>query len=195
MRSRKYRIINHMTGQYVWYNATILRIDTDDPSQHKVLIVWDCADDSASVPSASAETIRDPDFLNSMVTFYQSRNDKWFTLTYTNEGFTSLLGFSKQEIQEKFRNCLMEMIHHEDRLHVVKQVKDQIKNGLNVELEYRLQTKEGNYLWVVEKSHLATGIDGQEYFNCLAGMVGVHMHLHDFIVRYHYQGIADGFQV
>lgn len=167
MRSRKYRIINHMTGKYVWYNATILRIDTDDPSQHKVLIVWDCADDSASVPSASAETIRDPDFLNSMVTFYQSRNDKWFTLTYTNEGFTSLLGFSKQEIQEKFRNCLMEMIHHEDRLHVVKQVKDQIKNGLNVELEYRLQTKEGNYLWVVEKSHLATGIDGQEYFNCL----------------------------
>lgn len=44
-RSRKYRVFSQDTGEYRWYEATIMRYDLDNPRQKKVLILWKNLDD------------------------------------------------------------------------------------------------------------------------------------------------------
>ena len=45
-----------------------------------------------------------------LIGILQCRNDQQFTITYMNEGFVTLFGYGKEEIQEKFQNSYFQMM-------------------------------------------------------------------------------------
>ena len=164
--SRKYRVLHRATGEYVWCEATVLRVMVDNPAQHKVLIVW------KELSGASAGKNRDASGDSAMeksllIGILQCRNDQQFTITYMNEGFVTLFGYGKEEIQEKFQNSYFQMIDSDDRQSLLRQFHDQLNNGNSVELEYRVKHKNGQVLWLLEKSQTYQGEDGCEYLNCV----------------------------
>ena len=164
--SRKYRVLHRATGEYVWCEATVLRLMADNTAQNKVLIVWKELEGALTEKSRG---ICDDSAMekNLLIGILQCRNDKLFTITYMNEGFVTLFGYGKEEIQEKFQNSYFQMIEPGDRQPMLRQLHDQLNIGNSVELEYRVKTKNGQVLWLLEKSQAYQGEDGCEYLNCV----------------------------
>ena len=163
-RSQRYRVLHRASGEYVWYEATALRVDIDDPKSHKALLIWKQLDQPV-LPCA--QTVGAPMTQNLLLGVQQCLNDQWFTLTYVNEGFISLLGYSAQELRERFQNRYIELVHPDDRLPMRRRFLEQLSSGDAQELEYRVVPKNGRSLWVLEKCQRITGEDGREYCNCI----------------------------
>lgn len=98
---------------------------------------------------------------------YQCKNDSYFSLTYVNEGFLSICGYTREEIREIYDDHYLKMIYHVDRDEIIEAVDSQIKSGKEVELEYRVITKSGNPVWVIDKARLLKDKDGNESFYCV----------------------------
>ena len=74
---------------------------------------------------------------------------------------------TEQEIQDRFNNQFVNLIYPADRQEFLRQVKEQLKSGNSVEVEYRVTAKDGRILWVLDKSRLVTGDEGKEHFVCV----------------------------
>ena len=61
----------------------------------------------------------------------------------------------------------MEMIHPEDQQAVRRRFLEQVRSSGVLELEYRVISKRGIPVWVLDKCRLAAGEDGREYLNCV----------------------------
>ncbi len=165
-RSQKCRVFHHGSGDYIWYELSILRINLENPRQHKLLLIWSKLENDECVPSeAPKEDLRFMD--NSLVGIQQCLNDGWFTIRHLNEGFITLFGYSREEIRQVFRNRFIEMIDPDDREGVLKSFRKEQFVRNTFEFEYRIRTKDGRVLWVLDKSQLFTGDDGVEYMNCV----------------------------
>ena len=57
---------------------------------------------------------------------FSCRFDERLTLLQMNKGFLSMLGYTRQEISDKFRNSFWEMIDYRDRLRTLEEVQRQI---------------------------------------------------------------------
>ena len=44
----RFRIYNRITGQYRWCQVTLLRVDSGNPYQHSVLLVWQTETEAAA---------------------------------------------------------------------------------------------------------------------------------------------------
>lgn len=167
-RSRSYRVLHRVSGEYLWYEATALRVDIDNPRRHKVLIIWrQQKRNPETALSLQNDEFSGPTTDDLIVGVKQCLNDRWFTMTYVNEGFIALFGYSREEIEEKFHNSYIEMIHPDDRLSVRRQFLDQLSSGNIQELEYRIVTKNGLTLWILEKCQMVNRGDGCECINCV----------------------------
>ncbi len=97
---------------------------------------------------------------------YICRNDKEFTLVSLGKNVTALGGYTLEDLEEGFGNRLSEIIYPDDREMVREEFSNQLKNGTNVRLDHRVILKNGEIMWVANKSHLLVGDDGQEYLHC-----------------------------
>lgn len=168
-RSREYRVFHRSSGDYHWYRATILRIDTEDPHRHRAMLVWrDVGGELAVRRGGEEETDRSSVDLTRKIPggVIQCRNDARFTLIRAGEGLTAMFGYSEEEIAGQFENCFLSMIHPDDRDQAVAQVRDQLRRGNSVEIEYRVRRKDGTVLWVLDKGQLVEE-DGEEYLYCV----------------------------
>ena len=165
-KSRKYRMYHCSTGDYIWYEVTILRIYADIPNQHKILVVWRlCEKNTASPKKASTSTCAVMD--SSLIGMQKCQNDRWFTIIDINDGFTTLLGYTRAEIEQVFHNRFVEMIHPEDREKAIREAREQQSKGNTFEIEYRVATKDGKVLWILDKSQLHTDDSGIDYISCV----------------------------
>ncbi|MCH1983039.1 diguanylate cyclase [Ruminococcus sp. OA3] len=165
-RSLNYRVFHQGSGNYIWYGLSILRINIENPRQHKLLMIWRKLKDYAGGPAVSPK--EDRQFIdNSLVGIQQCFNDGWFTIRHINEGFITLFGYSREEIERVFQNRFIEMIYPDDREKVLKYFRKEQSVRKTFEYEYRILTKDGRVLWVLDKSQLFTGEDGVEYMNCV----------------------------
>ncbi len=164
-RERKYRVLDQDTGVYRWCRATLLRIDIQNPRQRKVLLIWKRIDQPlCGAADEAAGFGRDPLYNRLMDGACQSLNDRWFTLTYVNTGLTNLVGYTREELAEKFHNRYLELVYPPDRELLWDKVQKQMRHGKTFEGEYRLMCKDGRIKWVLDRCVLATGEDGREYF-------------------------------
>lgn len=161
-RSRTYRVLHRTTGEYVWYETTLLRVDIDHPQSHKALIIWKELDTGPAPLPLAADASITQEVLAGIV---QCLNDNWFTIRYVNKGFVTMFGYGQKDIAERFNNRFIEMIHPADRLAVRRCFLNQLTVGSAQELEYRILTKDGRIVWVLDKCRLTEGDDGQEYLN------------------------------
>lgn len=98
---------------------------------------------------------------------FSCRFDEKLTLLQMNKGFLSMLGYTQQDIEEKFQNSFWEMIEQRDREVTLAEVQRQMALGPDKELEYRMTCKDGRTIWVLDKGHLLHDEEGNQYFCCV----------------------------
>lgn len=98
---------------------------------------------------------------------FSCRFDEKLTLLQMNKGFLSMLGYTQQDIEEKFQNSFWEMIEQRDREVTLAEVQRQMALGPDKELEYRMTCKDGRTIWVLDKGHLLYDEEGNQYFCCV----------------------------
>lgn len=161
----RFRIWDRISMGYIWCEASLLRIDMENPRQKKALIVWN-ESEKEKIYLGQEEDIRKRDaaLRNLVGGLQQCRNDRWLTITYVNNGFVSLMGYSEEEMRDRFGNRYINLIYPSDREMVVKNIREHMKSGDSTELEYRVVTKDGRVLWVLDKRRLMIDHNGDECF-------------------------------
>lgn len=74
------------------------------------------------------------------------------SVKYISDGIEKLVGYKPDEIY-KTRNFLLQLVHPDDREKVSKQIQN-LQNGSEATIEYRLLKKNGTYVWISD--HLNT---------------------------------------
>ena len=94
-------------------------------------------------------------------------NDNDFTLTYVNEGFLWLVGYSRAELRMRFNNSLLALIYPDDHERYISEVSRQIKRSVTKEIDYRLVAKDGSTVWVMEKGEPNKYCEKPNEFFCI----------------------------
>ena len=64
-------------------------------------------------------------------------------------------------------NRYIDLVLPEDHIAVRHWFNEQLSLGSTQELEYRVKTKDGRTVWILDKSKRVVGEDGNEYLNCV----------------------------
>jgi len=161
-QSRRYRIYNTLSSKYDWYMETLLRMDTGHPLERKALMVLEPVEDGSGQIKIGHKNKR---ILDGIIDSIQiCKNDRYFTMDVYSTGMKKLLGYTTEEVRHLFQNRYIELIYEPDREHVLQEIELQLRKGDILELEYRMTTKQGSLIWVLDKSMCFTGKDGHEYF-------------------------------
>lgn len=164
-RQRRYRVISDEPGRYVWCRATLLRVDTEVPHQRRALILWQVEEvppvsDSTAVARAAEQEL----LQNAIGGVLCCRMDAGFTMAGVPTRLLSLLGYTAQEMEQRFGNRYLELIYPADRADVQRQLRSQMNHGRMAELEYRLVARGGDLIWVLDKTLCLSSGDGERKF-------------------------------
>lgn len=98
---------------------------------------------------------------------HQCANDSNMTLLSMSDGFLSMFGYTKEEIEAQFDGKFINMVYPGDRAEMIKRTYAQIEKGTDLELEYRVLCKAGQPIWVLDKRRLIEDGNGGKCFYCL----------------------------
>lgn len=84
----------------------------------------------------------------------QCLNDRYLTIIKANPAFLSLLGFTQRELEERFHNHFLKLIHPADRKMVLTEIEKQIGDEQKAALNFRVLCNNGNYIWVIDHVQL-----------------------------------------
>ncbi len=96
----------------------------------------------------------------------QCRNDSSYTIVEVNDGFLSMFGFTREELDEQFQNRFFHMIHPSDQQNFLIEVERQLEKSDRLSLSYRVLCKDGNYKWIASSEQLF-GDEKEERFFCI----------------------------
>lgn len=83
---------------------------------------------------------------------HECKDDAGLTLISMSDGFLSLVGYSREEINTLFDNKFINLIYPEDRASVIAAIQKSICNGdEDSEIEYRIYHKSGKPIWILDK--------------------------------------------
>ena len=98
---------------------------------------------------------------------HQCANDSSMTLLSMSDGFLSMFGYTKEDIESQFDGKFINMVYPSDRADMLKSTYAQLGDGRDLELEYRVLRKTGEPVWVLDKGRLIEDGNGGECFYCL----------------------------
>lgn len=139
------------------FEVTLLRINPIDSSRRTLAMLCRRVEETAAQQENRDLILSDSTFL--------CRNDAHFTLVQLGRNILKLAGYSPEELQTRFQNRLTELVIPEDRDAMRRAFREQLNRGKTAETEFRVRHADGRILWVLDKSRLVTGSDGQEYIN------------------------------
>lgn len=93
--------------------------------------------------------------------------DHKLTIIQANDGFLNLFGYTLDEIQTRFNNSFLEMIDPQDRERILNTITHQLTQGNTKEIEYRVTTKDGRKIWVIDKGKLMPYDRNHHCFYCI----------------------------
>lgn len=93
-------------------------------------------------------------------------NDDALTISYVNDGFLELVGYTREELATRFHNSLVELIYEPDRRRFLESIRGQLAAGHTAEEEYRIPDSRGRLKWVLGKGRLLTE-HGQDMLYCV----------------------------
>ena len=88
---------------------------------------------------------------NTLCASIRCLTDAPMTLTYMNEGFLAVVGYTREEIAERFHGSLRAMILREDFDRALVRGKELLQAGSALELEFRIVSKTGDEIWMLGK--------------------------------------------
>lgn len=155
----------------VLYQFTLICPDLNDPRHKLLLLCQRCTEDSDLVTAAQLSATAEPatslfhkDAVHGLLTdLFRYHNNHWFTLDSQETKLPELLGYTHEEIRQKFHGHLIELVVPSDREMVRQLIAEQLKSGPNIALGFRLLHKSGHSIWALHKGHLVAEPDGTEY--------------------------------
>jgi len=93
---------------------------------------------------------------------YSAEPDEQFD--FVSQNLLNLLGYTRQEFTEKFRNRFSQMVWKEDRARVLAEIDRQIAHGEYDTCEYRIERGDGQLIWVHDEGHIVTESGGKRKF-------------------------------
>ncbi len=173
--SRGYQVYSEKDQCLRYCEETWLRIDTENPLQSGIMVIFRLLDDNPRLVShmespSEKEIGVDRKLLaqarSLLGAIHTCRYDQWFTLVNVRWELANMLGYTVREINEKFHDRLTEMMYPADVEKVRRQISRQLKRGRVSEAEFRMAQKSGEILWVLSKGHLILGDGGDMYLQC-----------------------------
>lgn len=98
---------------------------------------------------------------------HKCANDNDLTLLSISDGFLSMFGYTKEDIDQLFDGKYIHMIYPSDREKTLQTLIHQTKMGDEIDLEYRVLCKDGPPLWVLDKGRLIDDGNDQLCYYCL----------------------------
>lgn len=98
---------------------------------------------------------------------YQCKNDPDFPLISVTNVFLSLVGYTREELHERFQDCFARIILPEDLAHIHQTLREQTADGDVIEVEYRIRRGDGELMWVLDKGKRVVMEDGTDTFYCM----------------------------
>lgn len=92
----------------------------------------------------------------------QCRNDEQLSIIYINDEFCAIIGYAKQELLEVIDNSFVHLIEEDDLDAVRKKMQMACLGSEPIEIEYRIRHKNGNRIWVKERTQLCD--DGNNFY-------------------------------
>lgn len=167
--SAEYRIYNAASDAYLPYSATVMRLDTGGLAHRRLLVIFQPAmqrEEAAAIPAgAEGRMPMDQKVLRRVISGMQVvRYDKGLTMVSGSGILAGILGYTQQEMEAQYGNSLISMMLPEDRETVLRQIREQMEQGSEMEFTFRIPHKDGRPIWMMVKAILTTGEDGAEYF-------------------------------
>ncbi|MBQ4505182.1 MAG: diguanylate cyclase, partial [Firmicutes bacterium] len=155
-----YRMYSPSQKEEREYEVVFLRLRGVETNKKRMIMIWRRLERDQQAKTYEEDQLPEGIGLEGVCRY---RNDRWLTLEGETERLAALLGYSSEELKIRFQNRLYELLAPEEQLTIHERIRDQLKTGKTVELEYRMIHKDGRSIWLLNKSRLTTGEDGKEY--------------------------------
>lgn len=86
---------------------------------------------------------------------------------YVSDGFFQMSGYSEEELRTVFGNSFLAVIHPEDRDQTEAFIRGNLDTENPLELKYRIITKDGRVVWMLNRATLCTDEAGNSYYQCV----------------------------
>ncbi|MBQ6327283.1 MAG: PAS domain-containing protein, partial [Clostridia bacterium] len=117
----------------------------------------------------ASEDVTELQYINQAIPggYHRCAVDGGFEFYFISEGFHELVGFTAEEIKDKFENRFINMVHRDD-VDILMQRSDDILHGrVPSNKPYRIKRKDGGYISVMNQS-CVTELNGQVCFQSVA---------------------------
>lgn len=89
-----------------------------------------------------------------------------------SEGFLKLVGYSREELETKFKNRFSPLIWEGDLEETYRTLHRQLAKGNTKELEYRVVCRDGSLRWILDRGALLKREDGEYVYCCILMDIG-----------------------
>ena len=168
------------------FQVTVLRLDLRDEQNRKILVIWEKLDQKqkgaeSAIPELNSATH------TRLIGEYLCSFDADFTLQRGGSEISKLVGYSSEELQQRFGNRLIELVLPEDREFVREQIRSQLARGELAEVEYRVRHKDGSTRWLLNRSKRLDYAGQESLHSVLTDITGTKQELeklHQTLTRY-----------
>lgn len=87
-----------------------------------------------------------------VVRFYDLE-DRTNEISYINEGFTNLTGYTLEDIKSIFKCNYTDIIAENERTCVLKKINELVLKDNNYQIEYKINKKDGTIAWVMDSGY------------------------------------------
>ena len=123
--------------------------------------------------------------LNSTVSSGLKANwdDEYYSLFYVNEGLCRMLGYTEEELMAKCRGRMTELVYPPDLPQALTDCERCFANSLTYSTEYRMQRKDGKFIWVWDTGSKSKNEEGKTVINSVIVDITERRHTNDTIRR------------
>lgn len=131
------------------------------------------------------EKTRQIALLNSTVSSGLKANwdDEYYSLCYVNEGLCRMLGYTEEELMAKCRGRMTELVYPPDLPQALTDCERCFANSLTYSTEYRMQRKDGKFIWVWDTGSKSKNEEGKTVINSVIVDITERRHTNDTIRR------------
>ena len=131
------------------------------------------------------EKTRQIALLNSTVSSGLKANwdDEYYSLFYVNEGLCRMLGYTEEELMAKCRGRMTELVYPPDLPQALTDCERCFANSLTYSTEYRMQRKDGKFIWVWNTGSKSKNEEGKTVINSVIVDITERRHTNDTIRR------------
>ncbi|MBQ2819518.1 MAG: diguanylate cyclase [Clostridia bacterium] len=159
--TRHYRILG-LDGEYHYFDATIIRVNTRDSKSKKAIGLWHRRDENTlSTPIAAKHEL--PDFFGITQTMTFSPQ---LPVEEPSKHFLDMTGYTAEEFEKEHNNSFVSLISPKSREKFIESVNTQFSTSPFAEFTVPLLRKDGSRLSLMIRAIANVDESGKEILNC-----------------------------